>query len=59
MAHRVLSDAEAAELTAGAAKSREAEGFSMPAAWKSAICQVTGEPLHTVISPLPASGAYP
>ena len=50
VAHRVLSDAEAAELRAGAAKSREAEGVSMPAAWKSAL--VTGEPLHPVIPPL-------
>ena len=52
VAHRVLSDAEAAELRAGAAKPREAEGVSMPAAWKSATCLVTGEPLHTVLPPL-------
>ncbi len=47
-AHRLLSDAEAAELRSSSNEFREAEGIDMPAQWKGTSCLMTGECLTQV-----------
>lgn len=46
--HRLLSDAEAAELRSSSHEYRDAEGVDVPAQWKGTSCLMTGERLTQV-----------